>query len=322
MFRRLRAFAGPLLGLALFSAAIVFLVREARGISWDDFVAGLTGAPPMYLGLAAILIALNYCLLITYDMLALRYICKSLPLRKVALVGFLGYALGNNLGALVAGTPIRFRLYTMWGLTARQIMSILAMLMLTFWSGMCWLAGTVLVLVPIEVPEEISLPFSTRVFGIILLSIGVTYALICHFWRRPLPIAGVKIQPPPLGLMSLQTSVAALDLTISAIALYLILPVDIQVPFGLVLAAYLLGLAGSLITQVPGGLVVLELILMKLLGGSVGGTLIGSLLIFRLLYYVAPLLVAVFVLAISEMLRNRKSARRRLRRETIIAAKV
>lgn len=309
MFRRIRALAGPVLGLALFSAAIVLLVREAKDISWDDFVAGVTGAPPLYLALAAVLIALNYCLLITYDMLALRYIRKSLPLRKVALVGFLGYSLGNNLGAVAAGTPIRFRLYSMWGLNARQIMTILAMLMLTFWSGMCWLAGTVLVIVPIDVPKEVALPFSTRVFGIILLSIAVAYALICFYWRRPLPIAGAKIKPPEPGLMGLQASVAALDLTISAVALYLVLPSQVDIPFGLVLAAYLLGLSGSLLTQVPGGLVVLELILMKLLGDSVGGVLIGSLLIFRLLYYVAPLIVGVILLAISEVLRNRKRLR-------------
>lgn len=309
MFRRIRALAGPVLGLALFSAAIVLLVREAKDISWDDFVAGVTGAPPLYLALAAVLIALNYCLLITYDMLALRYIRKSLPLRKVALVGFLGYSLGNNLGAVAAGTPIRFRLYSMWGLNARQIMTILAMLMLTFWSGMCWLAGTVLVIVPIDVPKEVALPFSTRVFGIILLSIAVAYALICFYWRRPLPIAGAKIKPPEPGLMGLQASVAALDLTISAVALYLVLPSQVDIPFGLVLAAYLLGLSGSLLTQVPGGLVVLELILMKLLGDSVGGALIGSLLIFRLLYYVAPLIVGVILLAISEVLRNRKRLR-------------
>ena len=318
MFRRLRAIAGPLFGLVLFSAAIVLLVREARDISWDDFMAGVTGAPPLYLAIAAVLVAMNYFLLITYDMLALRYICRPLPLRKVALVGFLGYSLGNNLGAVAAGVPIRFRLYSMWGLNTRQILTIIAMLMLTFWSGMCWLAGTVLVLVPIPVPEEIPLPFSTRVFGAILLGIAITYALICKFWRRPLPIAGLRLKPPEIGLMALQASVAALDLTISAIALYLVLPPDIPVPFALVLAAYLLGLAGSLITQVPGGLVVLELILMKLLAGSVGGTLIGSLLIFRLLYYVAPLLVGVVVLGVSEFLRNRQAHKLRSYKQPLI----
>lgn len=57
MLRRIRAIAGPVLGLLLFSAAIVLLVREARETSWEDFVAGATGASPLYLALAAVLVA-------------------------------------------------------------------------------------------------------------------------------------------------------------------------------------------------------------------------------------------------------------------------
>lgn len=251
---------------------------------------------------------MNYCLLITYDMLALRYIRRPLPLRRVALVGFLGYALGNNLGTVAAATPIRFRLYTLWGLNTKQVMAILAMLMLTFWSGMCWLAGIVLISIPVPVPKEVPLPCSTQTLGAIMLGIAITYALICYFWRKPFPIGGLRLQPPNLELMALQACVAALDLTISAVALYLVLPAEAQVPFALVLAAYLLGLSASIITQIPGGLVVLELILMKLLAGTVGATLIGSLLIFRLLYYVAPLIVGVILLGVTEFLRNRRYA--------------
>ncbi|MCA9195564.1 MAG: UPF0104 family protein [Planctomycetales bacterium] len=293
LLRKLRSAIGPILALVLFSIAIIFLIRDLKEISWDEFVDGLTGAPPLYLAFAALLIALNYCLLITYDMLALRYVRRALPLRRVALVGFLGYALGNNLGTIVAATPLRFRLYTHWGLRPMQIAAIVVLLGLTFWSGICWLAGTVLLFVPVPVPEEVKLPFSTETLGGILLSVGVAYALICHFWQRPLPIGGINLAPPKLDLMMLQTSVAAMDLTISAIALYLVLPESADVPFALVLAAYLMGITASLVSQIPGGLVVLELILLKLLADEVGNAVIGSLLIFRLLYYVAPLIIAL-----------------------------
>ena len=303
--RRLRAALGPLLGLVLFSAAIVLLVRDLQKIEWADFVEGVTGVPWLYLALAALLIGLNYFLLITYDMLALRYVKRSLPVRRVALVGFLGYALGNNLGTLVAATPLRFRLYTQWGIPPKQIMAIVILLGLTFWSGICWLAGTVLLFVDVPLPEEVSLPVSTRTFGGILLTVGLVYAGICLWWRRPLPIGGLKLQPPHIELMTLQTSVAALDLTISATALYLVLPSESVVAFQLVLAAYLLGITASLVTQVPGGLGVLEVILLKLLAGSAGNAVIGSLLIFRLLYYVAPLLIALLILAVYESTRMR-----------------
>lgn len=303
---RIRALAGPVLGLSLFAAAVVLLMREMQNITWEDFQKGLTGVPPIYLGLSALLIGLNYTLLTTYDMLALRYVKRSLPLRRVALVGFLGYALGNNLGTLVAATPLRFRLYTAWGLPARQIMAIVVLLGLTFWSGICWLGGIVLLLVPIPLPDEVKLPVSTQAMGAVMLGIGFAYALLCWLWRRPLPIKSLNLAPPHLELMTLQTSVAALDLTVSAIALYLVLPTDAVIPFALVLAAYLVGITASLVTQIPGGLVVLELILLKLLGPAVGGAVVGSLLIFRLLYYVAPLLIAIVLLAVYEFVRTRK----------------
>jgi uncharacterized membrane protein YbhN (UPF0104 family) len=291
----------------------MLLVREAQSISWDDFVAGVTGIAPLDLLLAATLIGLNYFMLFTYDLLALRHIKQSLPVRRVALVGFLGYALGNNLGTLVAATPLRFRLYTAWGLKAKQITAIVVILGLAFWSGVFWLGGIVLIAVPIPVPPEVSLPFSTEIFGWALLAAGMVLAATSLFWRRPLPLGAVAIRPPAFSLLALITTVAMMDLTVSALALYLVLPSQSLIPFATLLAAYLIGITASLVTQVPGGLVVLELILLKMLSSSVGKTVIGSLLIYRLLYYVAPLIVAVILLVVYEV-RSTREKRLRMRR--------
>ncbi len=281
--------------------AVRLLVKEARSITWDEFVDGMTSIPTVYLGFAAFLIALNYGLLICYDLLALRYLARPLPLRRVALVSFLGYSLGNNLGTFLAAAPIRFRFYSRWGLTPRQIVVLISILGLTFWSGVWFLGGMVLVMVPIDLPDKVSLPFGTQTLGAILLSLAIGYSIVCFVWRKPWPIGELHLRPPEPGLMFLQASVAAVDLLISATALYLVLPGDAVVPFSLVLAAYLVGIAVSLITQVPGGLGVLELILLTLLKGAVGESVLASVLIFRLLYYVAPLMVGMVVLVAHEI---------------------
>ncbi len=299
--RKLRAVAGPALAAALFLLAIRLLVHEAQSITWSDFMAGLTGVPPLYLAFAALLIALNYGLLISYDLLALRYLCRSIPLRRVALVSFLGYSLGNNLGTLLAATPIRFRFYTRFGLTPSQVVVMISILGLTFWSGLWFLGGTVLVFVPVELPAQVSLPFGTQTLGVILLSLAISYLLVCFLWRKPWPIGELHLRPPEPGLMSVQASVAAVDLLISATALYLVLPGDTVVPFALVLAAYLVGIAVSLVTQVPGGLGVLELILLTLLKESVGESVLASVLIFRVLYYILPLLFGMLTLVAHEI---------------------
>ena len=114
--RKLTAIAGPALAVVFFVMAMRLLWHELEEVEWEDFKAGLTSVPILYLLMAAFLISLNYGLLITYDLLALRYICRSLPLRRVALVSFLGFTLGNNLGTFVAGAPIRFRFYGRWGI--------------------------------------------------------------------------------------------------------------------------------------------------------------------------------------------------------------
>jgi uncharacterized membrane protein YbhN (UPF0104 family) len=299
--RKIRAIAGPLFALVLFVLAVRLLVHEAMSITWQEFMAGLTGVRPLYLCFAALLIALNYGLLITYDLLALRYLCRSLPLRRVALVSFLGYTLGNNLGTLLAAAPIRFRFYTRWGLSPSQIVVLISILGLTFWSGLWFLGGVVLVWVPVDLPSEVQLPFGTRTLGAILLSLSIGYLIVCITWRKPWPIGELHLRPPEPGLMAVQTSVAAVDLMISATALYLVLPGDSLVPFELVLAAYLVGIAVSLLTQVPGGLGVLEVILLTLLKESVGESVLASVLIFRLLYYVVPLLVGMVILVAHEI---------------------
>ncbi|MGB7343757.1 MAG: UPF0104 family protein [Pirellulaceae bacterium] len=299
--RKLRKIAGPAFAAALFILAVRLLAKEANSITWDDFVSGITSIPAVYLGFAAFLIALNYGLLICYDLLALRYLARPLPLKRVALVSFLGYSLGNNLGTFLAAAPIRFRFYSRWGLRPRQIVVLISILGLTFWSGLWFLGGIVLVLVPVELPPDISLPFGTKTLGVILLTLAIGYSIVCFVWRKPWPIGKLHLRPPEPGLMFVQASVAAVDLLISATALYLVLPGDAVAPFALVLAAYLVGIAVSLITQVPGGLGVLELILLTLLKGTVGDSVLASVLIFRLLYYVAPLLVGMVVLVAHEI---------------------
>lgn len=289
--------------------AMRLLWNEVKHVDWEDFQAGLTSVPLTYLGIAAFLIALNYGLLIAYDLLALRYICRSLPLRRVALVSFLGFSLGNNLGTLIAGTPIRFRFYSRWGIKARQILVLISALGLTFWSGVWFLGGIVLVSVPFDLPQtielagghEIYMPFGTRTLGAILLTLGISYAAICYLWRKPWPIGELHLLPPDLGLMAVQASVAAVDLLISATALYLVLPPDAPVSFPVVLAAYLCAISVSLISQVPGGLGVLELILCALLKDKVGDSVYASVLIFRILYYVLPLIFGMITLVAHEI---------------------
>ncbi|QDV41354.1 Inner membrane protein YbhN [Stieleria neptunia] len=307
--KRIRKYAGPVLAIALFALAVRLLIREAHQITWDEFVRGLTGVPASQIVIAAFLIALNYGLLIAYDILALRYVARSLPLRRIALVSIAGFSLGNNLGTLLAAAPIRFRFYSQWGLPPGQIVALISVVGLTFWSGWWFLGGMVLIWVPIQLPPDVTLPFATQTLGVVLISLAILYSLVCFLWRKPWPIGELHLRPPRPGLMFVQASVAAVDLLISATALYLVLPGDSVVPFAQVLAAYLVAIGVAMMTQVPGGLGVLEVILLTLLKGTVGDTVLASVLIFRVLYYWLPLLAGMIALVGYEIFSGAVAAR-------------
>jgi len=298
---KLRNLIGPAFAIALFSLAVRLLYREAQEITWDDFKGGLTGVDPTYLGIALFLVALNYGLLSCYDILALRYVLKPLPLRRVMLVSFLGFALGNNLGTLLAATPIRYRYYRQYGLTNRQLMAMMSVLALTFWSGLAWLGGVVLLISPVDLPDNVQLPLGTRTLGGILLTIAVGYTALCVVWRKPWPIGKLHLRLPTPGLAITQAAVAAVDLIISAMTLYLCMPSDAAVPFPIVLAAFVVAITISIITQVPGGLGVLELILYALLKDTVGKPVLAAVLIFRVLYFILPLVVGMITLVAHEI---------------------
>lgn len=297
------------MALVLFVFAIRLLGNEAAKVSREDFIHGLTSVHPAYLFIAALLVALNYGFLICCDLLALRYVRRVLPLRRVALVSFLGYSLGNNLGTLMAAAPIRYRFYHRWGLSHTQILALVSVLGIAFWSSVCLLGGIVLTLAPIELPAKYEMPFGTRTLGIILLSISICYGLVCAFWRKPWPIGKLHLRPPSLGLATAQAIMASVDLLISATALYLVMPGNAMVPFPTVLAAFLVAIVISLISQVPGGLGVLELILWTLLKDTVGESVLASVLIFRILYYFVPLFLGMIVLAAHEIFSGAVEAR-------------
>ncbi|QDV58132.1 lysylphosphatidylglycerol synthase domain-containing protein [Rosistilla oblonga] len=318
---RLKKIAGPVFGLILFSVAASFLYKKTQEITWDEFAAGVANIPLAYHLLACLLVALNYFVLTGNDVLAVQFVGAGssgaeegrprLSYRKVGLVSFLAYAFSNNIGAVAAGIPIRVRFYSGWGLGTAQIVALLAFTSLSFWVGVCMVGGVVLSIAEIPMPPKIDLPVSSRILGFTLLAAIALYAALCTWWRRPLPLAGLKLLPPGPALMRKQIVVASMDLILVATTLYVLLPSGISASYLQVVGVYLLALAAAMLTQVPGGLGVLEAILLTLLASSDEAVILGALLIFRIYYYVVPLLVASVVLATVEV-RSTRAARKLL----------
>ncbi len=311
MRKYLLAAAGPLLVLVILVAALIMLHHELRQYHLRDFLDGLAAIPAARVWLAVILTLLNYVILIGYDMLGVRYVGQSLHVAKVALGSLLGYAVGNNFGTLLGGSTIRYRLYSSWGLSGVDIVKLVLIIGLSFWIGVFGLAGFVFLWEPLPIPTQLHLPMSTtRPLGVVLMGLALSYLALCTFRRRPIRIGNWDFKPPSVTLSLLQYLVATLDLLVAAAVLYVLLPDSVATSYWQFLAIYLLALVAAFVSQVPGGLGVLELVILAVLDPAEPHAVMGALLAYRAIYYLGPLLLGLLVLGGHEVWLQRKSSPR------------
>ncbi len=305
MRRHLIHSLAPLLGLLLFGVALWALHHVLKGYHYHDIREQIRLLSPALIFLALGLTLADYGLLTCYDTLSVRYIRRPLAYRKICLASFVGYAVSHNVGfSALSGAPLRYRFYSAWGLSGVDVAKIVAFNGLTFWSGFLGLGGTLLVVAPEVLPYSGHLPLgSARVLGFLLLSLPIAYWVICFFHRREFRFRQWTMETPP-GLLSVaQVGVSALDWSLACGVLYVLLPAEAGLDFPKLLGIFLFAQVAGLTSQVPGGLGVFEtVVLMSLPPGAPTSAVAGALLVYRVVYYLVPLLLAVTLLAGYELL--------------------
>ncbi len=296
-----KKFAGPLFVLVVFFGALYLLHRELNQYHLGDFVQALRNIPLVYLLAAIGLTVLNYVILIGYDWVGVRYVGHPMHFRRIAMASFLGCAVGNNFGSLLGGSGVRYRLYSNWGLSAADIVKLVLLLSITFWIGLFGIAGIVMLMDPAPIPARLHLPISTsRPIGILFCVMTAIY-LIASAAQRKIKIVRWQFTPPPLKLAGAQYLIASFDFAVAAAVLYVLLPDAFHVTFWHFFGVFLLAIVLAVISTVPGGLGVFELTIIVLLDGTNSHDLVGSLLAFRLIYYLIPLVIGLLLLGGNEL---------------------
>lgn len=299
-------------GVALFGAALWILHRELRAYSYPEVMAALRALPRARLALGLACTAASYGLLTGYDALACRYLALALRYRQIALASFVGYAFSHNVGAsFLGGGAIRYRLYSSWGLQAGEIATIVAFNGVTFWLGFLLLTGGALLFEPAAALSARTLPAGTEpAVGVVCLGVVATYLGWAAVRRTPLRIRAFELRIPPLGLTLVQLALSTLDWALAASVLYVLLPPSPTLGFAAFLTAFLLAQLAGLASHLPAGLGVFETVILVALAPHLpGAALLGSLVAYRVLYYLAPLLAAGALLGAHE-LRQRTVVRR------------
>lgn len=316
MWKHVRRILPPLIVLLVFVGAVWALQHQLKDQSLRKIRDNLHEIPTDHLCLSLVLMVANYVLLIGYDYLAVRSLGRRLSLPRVALASFTGFVISYNIGALLGGTPVRYRLYSAWGFSAVEIVRLVLMLAVIFWVGLFALAGVVFLVQPFTIPSALAdtlrLPFETvRPLGYFLLAIALGYLAITLLRRKPVRFRGMEIELPTFRMSLAQLAVSAADLVVAAAVLYALMPDDFSLNFWQFLGVFLLGWVAVVLSHVPGGLAVFEGVVLAMAASESNKTQVAAaLLAFRVIYYLLPLVAAASLLGGYEVALRQSTVRR------------
>ncbi len=301
----------PLIALGLLTLALWLIHHELARFQLRDVESALHHIPPLRVGAALLFTLLGYTVLSGYDVLAMRYVGRELPLPKIAFAAFEGFAFSQNvaLGGLT-GASLRYRLYSGWGLSAADVTAIVVFNALSFWLGFLVLGGIALVVEPGAVPPMLRVhPVAARLIGLLLLGLALGVFAANALRRRPWRVASFEFRPPRRELALGQMLVATLDWSCAAAVLYVLLPPS-TISYPAFLGSFLIAQLAGLVSHVPGGLGVFEAVLVASLAPRApASTLLASLVVFRVVYYLVPLFSAAILLAGRELLWRERAAK-------------
>ncbi len=273
--------------------------------------------------LAALLAAISYLVLTLYDVLALRAIGRPLPYRTAALASFTSYTLSHNLGfALLTGGSARYRIYSMAGLGVGDVARVVGIASATFWGGVLALAGVMLTWRPgaLAIDGMTLSNDMVRALGIALLLILAALLVWAGPRGRTLRLHGWSAPVPAIPALLAQIGIGALDLAAASAALFVLVPGLGIEAWPAFFIGYTLAIIAVLITHVPGGVGVFEAVMLVALPHTSRPELVAALLVYRLIYYLAPLLLAVAIIAAQEGQRWHRPIARTLRGVHVVAS--
>ncbi|AOX16394.1 hypothetical protein A0U89_03825 [Kozakia baliensis] len=292
-----------LLGLVLLVAAVFVIQRELHQLSLADLRQALGAIPRSALLAGAACTFLSYFILSFYDYLACFHVKAKQPYRRTAFAAFCSYVLSHNLGcSAISGAAVRFRLYRNWGVSPGGIAQIIAFCSTTYLLGALALIGGVLLWEPGHVPLLDRLPLILlRFCGAVAWLLVLAYVVL-SIRCREIKIWRYQLEIPSFGIAVAQVVVSAADMAATALIAYVLLPTGTPVGFGAFLAIYIASYTAGLVASVPGGLGVFDGAMMLALGPYLPAPrILGTILVFRLFYYIIPLVLAGVMFAAHEL---------------------
>jgi len=294
----------PLAGIIVPIGAGLVVYHLSRSVHVKDVVVAINSVPLTAIASCIALTIVSFAATSLYDVISVRRAAPGrVSPRFAALASVIGYAIANAVGVdIVVGGAVRYRLYARAGLDAAEITKIIVISASTFVLGLAAVAGLALVLDPAGLPFLRYGPVAVdRLLGVAI--IAALLAAIVWLWRtkREISVRGWQFPLPHRLQPVLQIAVGATDIAAAIAALYVLMPPDILPGFAHFVALFIVAIALGAISHLPGGLGVFEATVLIGLGAGNRLDAIAALLLFRVIYFVLPLALAITALVAIEI---------------------
>ncbi|TQF14830.1 UPF0104 family protein, partial [Myxococcus llanfairpwllgwyngyllgogerychwyrndrobwllllantysiliogogogochensis] len=151
-------------------------------------------------------------------------------------------------------------------------------------------------------------PGVARGLGFSLLGVLLGYLVLCARMRRTLKVERLhlKVSLPTLRQALEQLVVSCLDWSLAAMVLWVLLPSGVGISPPSMVALFAVAQLVGIASQVPGGLGVFDSIILAALTPEVPASmLLGTLVVYRIVYYLLPFAVAAVMLLGHELSQHR-----------------
>ena len=300
---RLRPWLLAALGLGLTAALGLALRRLLSDVRYADVMAAVDATPTPNIVAAVLATAFSYLALTRYDASALRFIGAKVGGGTVLLTSFVAYALSNTIGlGPLSGGVIRMRLYSSAGVAPQQVARVIVFNTAAFGLGMLFFGALGL----LWGAHDVAALLHVRGWVLRVLAAAMLLALLGFLWlcvRRSSIRIGKSwaVQLPPAELAMQQLAISAVELAASALVLWLLMPPG-HMPLAAFVAFYAIAITAGIISHVPGGVGVVETVMLLAAGNGVPrDAMLAALLLNRGIYYVLPLVAATGLLILHEL---------------------
>ncbi len=297
--------------LAIAALSIYVLIRTVSAVNLADLRKAIAATGDDQIALAVLLAGVSFFALTGYDALALRQLRLRVPYKTTALASFTSYAISFVLGfPLITAGTVRYWIYSQVGIRASKVASLTLIAGINFWFGMILViaAGLTFRSEAISAINHLT-PALNLLIGLGMLGSILSYLVWVSVRRRTVRIHGFRLELPGLWLSLGQIVLGVIDQSAAAGVIYALLPPQSHIDFPTFAATYVFGCMLGVASNAPGGIGVFEVAMLKVVPGVAQESLLASLLLFRIIYYIAPFILALALLGAHEAFRRWKSLR-------------